>query len=69
MAIFLEVICLYPAGELGIRTNLDDTTLRFPSPDGKSPPTDIVMPTDSVVVIDFIAIRKGVSDLNFHSVI
>ena len=59
LAIFMETVRLYPAGEVGIRQCYEDTVLKVPSKDGKSPAKDIVMPKGSIVVLDYIAMRKS----------
>jgi len=57
LAVFLETSRLYPAGHLGIRECLQDTTLKLQlSEDG--PLSDVVMPKGSEVIIDFIGMRK-----------
>ncbi|KIM25188.1 hypothetical protein M408DRAFT_331296 [Serendipita vermifera MAFF 305830] len=56
-SIFLEAVRLYPAGEVGIRECLEDTMLRIPPSDEKSPPVDVAMPKGSTVVVDFIAMQ------------
>ena len=62
----MEAVRLYPAGVLGIRVNSVDTVLTVPSSDGKAPPTEIAMPADSNIVIDFLGMRKR-SYLAVHS--
>jgi cytochrome P450 len=66
LAIFFETARLYPAGQLGVRECLEDTTLKLQhSEDG--PPSDVVMPKGSVVVVDFIGMRKLCLPLHFHT--
>jgi cytochrome P450 len=58
LAVFLETSRLYPAGHLGIRECVQDTTLKLQlSEDG--PLSDVVMPKGSEVIIDFIGMRKS----------
>lgn len=57
LAVFLEASRMYPAAQIGIRECLEDTTLKLQlSEDG--PPSDVVMPKGSVVIVDFIGMRK-----------
>jgi cytochrome P450 len=57
LGVFLETSRMYPAGQIGIRECVEDTTLKLQlSEDG--PPSDVVMPKGSTVIIDFIGMRK-----------
>jgi cytochrome P450 len=66
LAVFLETSRMYPAGQLGIRECLEDTTLKLQlSEDGS--PSDVVMPKGSTVIIDFIGMRKLLGQLCFFA--
>lgn len=57
LQVFVEASRLYPAGFLALRSPLEDTVVRVPAANSTRQPSQLALPKDSAVCVDFIGVH------------